>query len=73
MAKYYGTLSGQGQTDATKTGTAKTGIFCQLASWDQSLSLRIWHDPETKQDMFSLYKMPRKGKGQTKHLISGLL
>ncbi len=73
MAKYYGTMSGTGQTNAAKTGTAKTGISCQLASWDQGLKLSIWQDEGTGQAMFSLRKIPWKGKGQFKHLISGLL
>ena len=73
MSKFYGVLSGTGQTNATKTGTAKTGIKAQLASWDQGIELRIWHDPETGQDLYSLYKMPWQGSGQAKHLMSGSL
>ena len=73
MSHFYGTLSNQGKSLATKAGTKKSGIVCILASWDQALELQIWHNPDTKGDIFMLRKIPWKGKGQRKHIISGLL
>ena len=43
MAKYYGTIRG-GRGEATKTGTASSGIKAAAQSYDGSVIVRMWDD-----------------------------
>lgn len=50
MARYYGTLSGSGNTKATKSGTKSTGICASVQSYEVSLSVWMHDNPDDDSD-----------------------
>lgn len=41
MSHFYGVVSGQAKTDATRTGSKKSGLATRCASWNGSIGCRI--------------------------------
>ena len=44
MAKFYGKISGSGNTVATKTGTERTGLKVSAQSYNGSVIVRMFGD-----------------------------
>lgn len=62
MAHFYGTLQGaRGQ--ASRLGSKRSGLTVTAQTWHGSLTLTLWHDDETGQDMFTLQACEGSGRG----------
>ena len=42
MARFYGSIQGSGKTEATRMGTANTGIHAHVRGWDAGVKVRCF-------------------------------
>ena len=70
MAHFYGTLQGS-RGEASRLGTARSGLRTVAASWQGSVRVELYHSEETGQDMCHVYLAPWHGKGTELALYSG--
>jgi hypothetical protein len=73
MSHYYGTLSGQAKTTATRRGSKKSGVYTQAASWAGSIRVELVHDPRTDKDTVSVTLQPWHGAGKHAVLVSSTI
>jgi len=71
MAHFYGIIEGSARTQATRSGTAKSGLEVTAASWQGAVQVELRHDPMTGLDMAYISLRPWSGSGTTKLLYSG--
>lgn len=70
MARFYGSVKGQGQL-AHRLGGKKSGISLAAASWQGSVSVSLWHDSRNDVDMCEVELKPWQGAGTSKLLYRG--
>jgi hypothetical protein len=70
MAHFYGTLKGS-RGEATRCGTKSSGVQVTAASWSGAVTVELYHNAETGQDMAHVYLRPWHGRGTDLALYSG--
>ena len=73
MARYYGTLSGSGNTKVTKSGTRSTGICASVQSYEVSLSVWMHDNPDDDRDHLIdiSYQMDKSTSSPSTQVFSG--
>lgn len=69
MAHFYGILKGN-RGQATRLGSAKSGLTTTAASWQGAVSVELWKE-EDGIDFVRVEIIPWKGKGDHKMLYLG--
>jgi len=72
MSKFYGVIDGSAKTQATRCGTARSGLVTHAASWAGAIMVAIWEDSGGV-EQFSVEMTPWKGSGDHVHLCSGVM
>ncbi len=68
MAHFYGTLRGA-RGPATRCGSKGSGLEVTAASWDGSITVRLWHDQG--RDCFEVSQDTWHGRGTREDLARG--
>ena len=71
MSQFYGTLSGQSRTTATRRGSAKSGVTTQAASYAGAIEVHAFE--LDGKEHFRVSMIPWQGAGDRETLCSGLL
>jgi hypothetical protein len=66
MAHFYGVISGNSKTRATRCGTQDSGISAVAASWDGAVQVNAAYDEATKTNWAQVLLIPWHGKGYNK-------
>tara|TARA_R100001015_G_C4607330_1_gene162438 strand:+ start:905 stop:1189 length:285 start_codon:yes stop_codon:yes gene_type:complete len=72
MAHFYGTVSGNGRTKASRTGTKKTEIKTTAASWDGAIEVKIFWDSINEVNKYQITQIPWKGAGKYSLIKEGI-
>jgi len=67
MAHFYGTIKGS-CGKASRLGTKASGLHTVTASWHGAVSVYLWYDADSSQDMVRVSLMPWRGQGMD-HLL----
>ena len=70
MAHFYGTLQGQ-RCEATRCGSKGGGLTTVAASWQGAVSVTLYHDEETGNDMARVSLRPWHGHGTSATIYDG--
>ena len=70
MAHFRATVQGN-RGEASRTGTATSGIVTETASWQGKVYVSLRHDPETKQDIAYVALAPHFGEGVSQVIYEG--
>lgn len=73
MSHFYGTIAGARESQATKTGTKKTGLTAIAASYDGAVSVYLWRDEKNNCDRFRVTQIPWQGVGAATVLSEGIV
>lgn len=73
MSHFYGTVTGQAKTKATRRGAKSSGLTTVAASWGGAVSVRIWHDEETGEDRYAVSQVPWHGVGVNAPIAEGVI
>ena len=55
MAQFYGTISGQAKTEASRLGSKKSGISGHIRGWNQGGKVSCWYNDKNDMDMCEIY------------------
>ena len=72
MAKFYGTVSGSASTEATRCGSASSGITTHAASWAGAIRVDVGVDSDGT-ECFTVSMVPWRGSGEHRELCRGEL
>ena len=73
MSQFYGTVSGQARTDATRRGSKRSGIVTYAAGWGGAIRVDV-SENEAGEDIFYVSLVPwQSSGGQSRELASGKL
>ena len=72
MSQFYGTVTGQGKTTATRRGSKNSGITTVAATWDGAIRVHVWQDRDGKQ-RWTVEMVPWQGQGESHHIAAGTL
>jgi hypothetical protein len=73
MAHFYGSTQGRAG-EATRLGTATTGLTSTAAGWHGAIEVRVDHDSEEKRDYFHVWLIPwQSSDGEAQLLATGPL
>lgn len=70
MAHFRSTIKGH-RGEASRLGTKTSGMDATVASWQGAVSVRLWHDEETGQDMAEVALATHHGAGVNRVLYRG--
>ena len=70
MAQFYGTIKGA-HGEASRLGHKKSGLDTYAASWQGAVSVRLWRDAKTGQDMARVELTTHHGEGVHRSLYRG--
>lgn len=70
MAHFFGSLKGN-RGEATRLGTANSGLHTVSASWQGAVEVYISHDSVTGKDIASVFLIPWYGNGIKQTLYVG--
>src|SRR3989442_13191521 len=70
MAHFLAAIQGH-RGEASRLGTKKSGLDATAASWQGSVSVRLWHDAKTGRDMARVSLEPWHGSGVSRGLYYG--
>ena len=70
MAQYLAAIKGQ-RGEASRLGSKRSGMDATVASWEGSVSVRLWHDAKTGRDMARVSLEPWHGSGSSRSLYYG--
>lgn len=70
MSYFYGTISGQGKTRVTCTGSKKSGLMTQCASWAGAIQCEAYIN-NLGMDCVRVKQIPWEGRGISKLLYNG--
>ena len=70
MAHFLAAIQGH-RGEASRLGTKKSGLDATAASWQGSVSVRLWHDAKTGRDMARVSLEPWHGSGVSRGLYCG--
>jgi hypothetical protein len=73
MSRFYGTVNGSAQTEATRRGNAKTGITTHAASWKGAVRVCVHYDKSMDLEHYTVELVPWKGSGPRKLLAEGVM
>jgi hypothetical protein len=73
MSHFYGVVTGQAKTQATRRGSKNTGLRVAAASWNGGVFVRLWHDAETGLDHYAVELGPWRGHGRCEILATGTI
>lgn len=68
MAHYYGTVSGQAKTKATRRGSRSSGLKVAAASWNGAVYVRLWH--ENGKDHYAVELGPWQGNARVSAVLA---
>lgn len=72
MSRFYGTVSGQGRTEASRRGGTKSGLVTYAAGWGGAIKTEVYDDNGV--DMFRVILVPwQNSGGDAKVLATGRL
>src|SRR5467141_3221312 len=70
MAHFRAVIQGA-RGEASRLGTSASGLDATAASWEGSVSVRLWHDKKTGRDMARVSLEPWHGAGVSRSLYYG--
>ncbi len=70
MAHFFAAIQGH-RGEASRLGTKRSGLDATAASWQGSVSVRLWHDAKTGRDMARVSLEPWHGAGVSRSLYYG--
>jgi len=70
VAQFYGLIKGA-RGEASRLGHKTSGMDATAASWEGSVSVRLWHDKKTGRDMARVSLEPWHGSGVSRGLYYG--
>ena len=73
MSHFYGIVSGQSRTEATRRGSKKSGISASIGSWSGGISVALWYDETENVDRYSINLIPWQGVGKSAFVQQGIL
>lgn len=71
MSHFYGVVSGQAKSTATRRGSQKTGLTTQAASWAGAVRVEMYHEEETGRDCAMVRLVQWRGEGVEAILYRG--
>ena len=71
MSHFYGVLQGS-RGEATRCGTAKSGVRVTAASWAGAITTDLYTD-EKGRDCFRVQERPWHGRGKHRTLAEGVI
>lgn len=71
MSHFYGVVSGQARTEATRRGSKQGGLRTVAASWNGAIEVHVYNDEGV--DKFSISEIPWHGCGTRRVIAHGVL
>ena len=72
MAHFYSTTTGRAGT-VTRCGTKDSGLTTTAAGWPGAINVYLSYDEKEDKDIYHVYQIPWKGKGEQRLLATGTL
>lgn len=71
MSRYYGVVEGKAKTEATRQGTARSGLTVHAASWNGAVRVHLQPKQGGGEDDVTIEFVPWYGSGVNKVLYRG--